>query len=323
MTIINFFVAVFGGVATIAILFLLYHYVRRFHIDLFYSLRYYTDKPRPPQSMTEYRIVRFGLAAVRYLAQKIPNLGFFEELETNLRRARIPLTAAEYVAAAALLVVIAGLFVSALTLNTYSTAGVVAGAIIFVLFIVRYRIYKRREKFTNQLGDCLTTVANALRAGFSFLQAMDLVSREMEPPISEEFSQCMRDISFGMPMEEALEKMDERVGSADFHLVVVAVLIQRQVGGNLAQVLDTISDTINNRIRMKREVKTLTTQGRLSAYILIGLPILIAGLMMAVDSSHFDEMLNNTIGTFILIVAIVLEIIGAIVIWRIVDIKVE
>lgn len=319
----NLFVAITGGLITVAILYLLYNYVRRFHIDLFYSLRYYIDQPRPPQTMMEYRAVRAILAFVKFVARHIPALSFFEELALGLRRARIPLTPAEYLVASTLAVIVIGFVFASLTFNPYWTIFSVVVVILAAVFFVRYRIYKRREKFTNQLGDCLTTVANALRAGFSFLQAMDLVSREMEPPISEEFAHCMRDISYGMAMEEALENMDERVGSKDFNLVVVAVLIQRQVGGNLAQVLDTISDTINNRIRMKREVKTLTTQGRLSAYILIGLPILIASLMLAIDSAHFDEMMENPIGKFILIVAIILEIIGAIVIWKIVDIKVE
>ncbi|HCB93182.1 MAG TPA: secretion system protein F, partial [Selenomonas sp.] len=109
-------------------------------------------------------------------------------------------------------------------------------------------------------GDCLTTIANALRAGYSFPQSVEVVSREMEPPISDEFAQVSREVSMGVPLESALEAMGRRVGSMDLDLVITAVLIQREVGGNLAQILDNIGDTIQERIRMKREIFALTAQ---------------------------------------------------------------
>jgi tight adherence protein B len=165
-------------------------------------------------------------------------------------------------------------------------------------------------------------VANALRAGFSFLQAMEMISKEMEPPISEEFMHVMRDINLGATVERALDDMDKRVGSPDFSLVVTAVLIQQQVGGDLAQILDTISETIQDRIRMRREVKTLTTQGRMSGWILILTPIALALFMTSSDPNYLDPLFKNPIGQMILVATIVMEIIGAIVIKRIVDIEV-
>ena len=165
-------------------------------------------------------------------------------------------------------------------------------------------------------------VANALRAGFSFLQAMEMISKEMEPPISEEFKHVMRDIGLGATVERALDDMDKRVGSPDFSLVVTAVLIQQQVGGDLAQILDTISETIQDRIRMRREVKTLTTQGRMSGWILILTPIAMALFMTSSDPNYLDPLLKNPIGQMILAATIIMEIIGAIVIKRIVDIEV-
>ena len=165
-------------------------------------------------------------------------------------------------------------------------------------------------------------VGNALRAGFSLLQSMEMISKEMEPPISDEFKHVMRDIGLGATVERALDDMDKRVGSPDFSLVVTAVLIQQQVGGDLAQILDTISETIQDRIRMRREVKTLTTQGRMSGWILILTPIAMALFMTSSDPNYLDPLLKNPIGQMILAATIIMEIIGAIMINRIVNIEV-
>ena len=117
--------------------------------------------------------------------------------------------------------------------------------------------------------------------------------------------------------------MDKRVGSYDFHLVVTAVLIQREIGGNLAHVLDSISQTITERIRMRREILTLTAQGRMSSWLVSLLPIFIAGAMLLISPTHFDETLESPIGRIALGVATVMTIVGFIVIRKIVAIKVE
>ena len=229
----------------------------------------------------------------------------------------------EFIVVVAFTSALVGIVTFTITLNP-AWAIVATFVVILAEFILLRRLVsRRREIFINQLCDCLTTVSNALRAGFSFMQAMELISREMEPPISEEFQHVMRDISYGMLMDQALEDMDKRVGVVDFHLVVTAVLIQREIGGNLAQVLDSISETISNRIRMRREILTLTTQGRASSWIVSALPAFIAFMMILVDEHHFDEMLENQFGMIILGVAVVMEIAGFLVIRKIVDIKVE
>lgn len=165
-------------------------------------------------------------------------------------------------------------------------------------------------------------VANAMRAGFSFLQAMELISKEMEPPISDEFKHVMRDISLGASVERALDDMDKRVGSPDFSLVVTAVLIQQQVGGDLSHILDTISDTIQDRIRMRREVRTLTAQGRMSGWVLAALPIALGAFLAVVNPSYMEPLFTERLGQMAICFAIFLVIIGFIVIQRIVDIDV-
>ncbi|MBQ6297950.1 MAG: type II secretion system F family protein [Selenomonadaceae bacterium] len=316
-------VSILCGLSVVLMLFLVRTYLARYHINLFHALRFYTEKEKPPQTLMDYKAVKLTVAFVKKIAAFLPETLFFTKLNGTLRRAGLPLLGSEFVVAVILTSTLGGLIVLAITLNSKGAVMTAIGIIVAECFLLRRMVIRRRNLFVNQLGDCLTTVANSLRAGFSFVQAMDLVSKEMEPPISDEFAHVMRDISYGMQMDEALEDMDKRVDSGDFHLVITAVLIQREIGGNLAQVLDNISYTIQDRIRMRREILTLTAQGRMSSWAVSLLPIFIAGGMLLVSPNHFDEMLESQIGTIILGVAVVMEIVGFIVIRKIVNIKIE
>ena len=175
---------------------------------------------------------------------------------------------------------------------------------------------------TGFLADCLSLVANSLRAGFSFLQTMEIISREMEPPMSSEFERVMRDTSLGKSLDEALHDMDERVGSADFSLVITAVLIQQQVGGNLATILDTIRNTISERIRIRREVNTLTAQGKMSGIVLACIPVALALFFYVSSPEYLEPLLTTDIGKMAIIGALFLVIVGFAIIRKIVDIKV-
>jgi tight adherence protein B len=204
-----------------------------------------------------------------------------------------------------------------------ATAFLLGGLVAAAIWIfVAWRAYRRRNAFTEQLGDCLTTVANALRAGYSFPQAVEVVAKEMEPPISDEFAQVSREVSMGVPLEAALEAMGRRVGSADLDLMITSVLIQREVGGNLAQILDNIGDTIQERIRMKREIFALTAQGRLSAWVLIVLPFVMALFMYIFKPEHIMVLIDDPLGRTAMFVSLFLEVIGYIVIQKIVHIDV-
>ena len=160
----------------------------------------------------------------------------------------------------------------------------------------------------------------ALRSVYIYKQARDVVTKEREPPISSEFERMSTDVAMGVALEDAMEQMNKRVGSADFDLVVTAVLIQREIGGNLAQILDTISETIQERIRMKREIKALTAQGRFSAIVLLMLPFAMAAFCWIFNSEQMQVFVTEEAGRIALAVAIILELIGYVVIQRIVDI---
>ena len=259
---------------------------------------------------------------LRKAAAPIAEHGPVQALDFRMRQAGIPLLGGEFMILLSVSTLAAFLIGWMLTLE-WGTALLMGGLVAAAIWIfVAWRAYRRRNAFTEQLGDCLTTIANALRAGYSFPQSVEVVSREMEPPISDEFAQVAREVSMGVPLEAALEAMGRRVGSADLDLVITAVLIQREVGGNLAQILDNIGDTIHERIRMKREIFALTAQGRLSAWVLLLLPFVMALFLYIVSPDHLMVLIDDPIGRLALIVSLFLEIIGYMVIQRIVHIDV-
>ena len=177
-----------------------------------------------------------------------------------------------------------------------SPIALLIGALIgFLLprFWLNRRKNGRLNAFNKQLPDTITLIANALRAGSSFLQAIELVVRESRPPISTEFSRVIREVNLGLPFEQALENMVRRVRSDDLELMATAISIQHQVGGNLAEILDSIAYTIRERIRIKGEIRTLTAQQRLSGYVVGFLPIGLAGFLFVAAPGFMDPMFAN------------------------------
>ena len=287
-------------------------------------MRYYASGMENPQDQPQEKKTlkeRF-LGILRGGGRLLNNIRHARGLDLKMQQAGIPLLGTEFV----LLMVISAIIAGAvgIILSDRWHVGIMAAVMVVALeyIYILLRIERRAASFTNQLGDCLMMIANALRAGFSFLQAIELISKEMEPPVSEEFKHVVRDVGLGTPVERALTEMDKRVGSPDFSLVVTAVLIQQQVGGDLARILDTISDTIQDRIRMRREVKVLTSQGRMSGWILVLLPIAVGLFMTSMNPGYLDPLFHDSIGRIILAITIVMEIIGAVVINHIVDIDV-
>lgn len=243
-------------------------------------------------------------------------------LDLKMLQAGLPILGSEFLIIELVAAIIAFVFAGLLTMQ-------LPVAILAFLFmplvgwmLIQMKIRKRRKDFVNQLGDMLSMVASALRAGFSFVQAVEIVSKEMAAPMSVEVSKLIREINVGVPMETALEDINRRVECPEFELITTAVLIQRQVGGNLAQILDNISDTINERIRMKREVLALTAQGRMSAVVLALLPIALAAFLFSVHHDYFDPLLESPMGKVAIGIALLMELLGYLVIKRIVDIDV-
>lgn len=245
-----------------------------------------------------------------------------QDFDLKMQQAGLPLLGSEFMAAMLIISLAAGIMVFLLSLRwQMALLTVIAMAVLCQLYI-NILIKRRRQAFTNQLGDTLSMVADAMRSGFSFVQSVEFVSKEMGAPIGDEFARMMTEIHIGTTMEQALQGIARRIDSRDFDLIVAAVLIQRQVGGNLAYILDMISGTINARIRMKREVKTLTAQGRMSGWVLAALPFGLAAVLYTINPNYLSPLINEQVGRIAIGGAICLEIIGFIVIQRIVDIDV-
>ena len=187
----------------------------------------------------------------------------------------------------------------------------------------------RLNAFNKNLPDTITLIANALRAGSSFLQAIELVVRESRPPISTEFGRVIREVNLGLPFEQALENMVRRVKSDDLELMATAISIQHTVGGNLAEILDSIAYTIRERVRIKGEIRTLTAQQRLSGYVVGFLPIGLAGFIYLAAPKFFDpmfakppEVLGLPAGVIIMFLGGFMMFLGFMFIRKIVDIEV-
>lgn len=170
---------------------------------------------------------------------------------------------------------------------------------------------RRRMAFENQISDALIMIASSLRSGFSFLRAMQMVAQEMPPPISQEFERMFKEVSLGRTVEDALRGAATRVRSYEFDLVVTAVMIQLQVGGNLADVLETIAATVRERSRIMGEMRALTAEGKLSGVILIVLPIALAVILAITNPEYMGTLVKERVGHFLIGIAFVLQIIGA------------
>jgi tight adherence protein B len=189
-------------------------------------------------------------------------------------------------------------------------------------FYVKYRIGRRLKAFNGQLGDTLTLLSNALKAGYSFAQAIDTVAKNAVPPIADEFARAVREMNLGGSPDEALQNITKRIASADFDLVATAYSIHRTVGGNLAEILDNIAYTIRERVRIKGEIATLTAQARASGTLITFLPLVLATFMYFVTPTYFRPMFENFIGWILIAIGAFMIFIGNLIIRRVIAIEV-
>jgi len=189
-------------------------------------------------------------------------------------------------------------------------------------FYVRYRINKRLKAFNNQLGDTLTLLSNAIKAGYSFAQAIDTVAKNAVAPIADEFGRAVREMNLGGSPDEALQNITKRIVSPDFDLVATAYSIHRTVGGNLAEILDNIAYTIRERVRIKGEIATLTAQARASGTLITFLPLVLAAFMYFVTPTYFRPMFENIVGWILLVIGGAMIFVGNLIIRRVVAIEV-
>jgi tight adherence protein B len=250
------------------------------------------------------------------------SFNYWKRLAFRLEQADLPLRAAEVVyiqLGAALLFGIIGRFLLGLS-GFFVLIPLVIGAIIPSLF-VRFMARRRLNAFEAQLPETLITLAASLKAGHAFNSALASVVKEGAEPTSKELARVAQEIQLGMTSEAALEAMARRMNSTNFGFVVMAVNIQRTVGGSLAEILDMVADTVRQRQQFTRKVKALTAQGRMSAYVLLAMPFLMGLAIFALNPAYMSILFTSSAGKFLIAVSLVMMAIGGMIIRKIVSFK--
>jgi tight adherence protein B len=274
-------------------------------------------------------------AIVAGLSRVIEQRDMAARLSTEIARADLKLRPAEFLAfwiASPFVFVAVGYLLGYIFSgfqNIIALVGIFAVGTYFPWFYLRFRQRRRLRAFGEQLPDTITLLANSLRAGSSFLQGIELVTREARPPISEEFGRVVREMALGVALQPALNNLSRRVASEDLELLVTAINIQSQVGGNLATVLDSIAFTIRERVRIQGEIQTLTAMQRYSGYVITLLPVGLAAILFLISPTYIlpmiqrpPEMFGLPMGIIFFIIGLISMGLGYVLIRRIVDIKV-
>ncbi len=252
--------------------------------------------------------------------------GYSANMARELARADLKITVGEFVVITAVMASVGGLIGFAIPIGGHVLLGLVlfAAGIYLPRYYVSSKRKKRQQRFNSQLADVIAIMSGALRSGFSLLQAMELVAREGPDPTAKEFERVVREVGLGLSPEEALSNLVERMSSEDLELLVTAINVQREVGGNLVEVLDTISNTIRERVKLLGQVRVLTAQQQFSGYIIACLPIALALLLGVINPNYMLGVFRNTVwcGWTMLGCSSLSVFAGFMVIRKIVDIKV-
>jgi tight adherence protein B len=200
------------------------------------------------------------------------------------------------------------------------------GATVFGFFlpIILVKHYRKRriKKFNVQLVDALQAMANAFKAGLTFPQAIEHVAREAQPPLAQEFGLFVKEVKLGVPLEEALINMGRRVGSDDLELVVVATNIARQLGGNMAEMFETISNVIRERFRLEGKIDALTSQGKLQGWVVAAMPAILGMVLNYMRPDLMEPMMDHWFGYILVTIIAIMEVLGILIIRRIVNIDI-
>jgi len=232
-----------------------------------------------------------------WINKRVTGSSMGDNISRSLARADIKMKAGEYIA---LVIICAFLFgMIAWFIGGMNILIGILGAIIGLFppgWYVKFQQGKRLQKFNDQLGDMLNLMVNGLRAGYSTMQAMEAVSKELPAPICDEFRRVVQEMQLGVPMQTALDNLLRRIPSDDLDLVITAINVQREVGGNLAEILDVISYTIRERVRIKGEIRVLTSQVMYSGQFLALMPIFVIGILYILNREYMMEFFNPVNG---------------------------
>lgn len=235
----------------------------------------YVEEPKPEAGVEKAEKPQASMVT-GWINSRVQRTSFGDRVARDLARADLKFKPGEYISLVIIASFMMGLigFVIGGKSIILALAGLLFGGFLPSMY-VKSEQKKRLVKFNNQLGDMLNLMVNGLKAGFSTMQAMESISRELDAPISDEFRRVIQEMQLGLSMEKALDNLLRRIPSPDLDLVVTAINVQREVGGNLAEILDTISFTIRERVRVKGEIRVLTSQQSFSGKFLALLPVFV------------------------------------------------
>jgi len=266
---------------------------------------------------------RLSLLAALYKATEAAfgNWRRWASLEKKLQRADVPLRPAEFIWASVGLGLGIGIIVALVGMSPLWVLAALCcgGAIPYA--VVSFRVRRRNRAFEDQLPEILTTIAATLKAGHSFKQGMQAVVDEAHPPASDELKRVLAETGLGRPMDDALQEMADRTCSENFAFAITAVTIQRQVGGSLAGLFDMVADTVRQRQQFARKIRGLTAMGRMSAYVLIGLPFFIALAITVTNPGYMDPLYHTSFGHMMLGAGLLMMALGSLILNRIVSFK--
>jgi tight adherence protein B len=248
--------------------------------------------------------------------------GFSASLDEQLEQAGLPILSGEFVALTAVCGLAGAVLASLLLPNIVFVLLIAAAAGLIPYVWMRRARQKRQNQLQDQLADTLAILASSLRAGYSFLQALDTVSKEIGEPSAGEFQRVVAEIRLGRPIDDALVAMAARIKSDDLKWAVIAINVQRQVGGNLAEVLDTVANTVRERAYIRRQARVLSAEGRISVAILVALPFIMTLYLSIVNPKYIRPLFTTTAGLIMLFGAIVMMAVGIFIMSRIVKIDV-
>jgi tight adherence protein B len=247
--------------------------------------------------------------------------GFTQLFEIKLKRAGMSIKSAEFILWHIISVVLVTLLAFLITKNLLITLLMVLIVIFAPFLLINFKTSQRIKKFNEQLPDTLQLIEGALKAGYSLNQSLVMVVKESKPPISEEFNIALSEIRMGLPEKDAMDNIAKRINSELFTWVITAINIQREVGGNLAEIMGIIANTIRDREKVLRQIKSLTAEGKLSAYVLIGLPIVMGIVLSVMNREYVGLLFSTTIGLIMLGVAALLMVVG--IVWILKIIKID
>jgi len=270
-------------------------------------------------------ILRRSASSIPAVTRLLTRRGYAERWAYDLERAGLSLRPGEYFLIRAMLAVVTFAVVFVVARNALAfVIGIALAVVAYMLpaFWLKMRVSRRIGALEKQLVETITLIANAQRAGFAFSQGVDVAAKRVGPPMSVELNRMLLDVNLGASTEDALMAMNERVGSDDLDMVITAILIQRQTGGNLAEVLDNVTETMRDRERIQGEIKTLTASQRLTGMILSAWPLVLGLLFAAINPSMTSLMWTTTPGIVLLCIWATLNFLGFITLRKILDIDI-